>query len=215
MNLSRTASNRHWMVVGVIAGWGCWVNLAWAEGVPVDSADASPAASTSDAAAQLVTGDLSQKTDTELTELTAQWSKLSPSDRRELLAEVTGRMAANRTARASVRDNVGVRVQRRYGRVVRKRDGSVVVETRVVELRSRADRPDSLQSAAVSAQRGTVIAAPRGRVTFGIGFEQRSKSRQAPDSRTAKDSPEPPQGQQPSSAPAITVSQQPAADETP
>jgi hypothetical protein len=201
------------MAVGVIAGWGCWVNLAWADGVPAEAADATSTAVTSDVA-QVVTGDLSQKTDTELTELTAQWSKLSPSERRELLAEVTGRMAANRNARANVHDNVGVRVQRRYGRVVRKRDGSVVVETRVVEVRPRANRPDGLQSATVSAQRGAVMV-PRGRVTFGIGFEQRSKSRQAPDSRAVQDSDKTPQVQQSSSAPAVTVSQPPAADETP
>ena len=91
-----------------------------------------------------------------------------------------GRMAANRSARPTV----GVHVQRRYGRVVRKRDGSVVVETRVVQMRPRTS----------------------GRVTFGIGFEQRNKSRQSPTS------PEPTPESQQTQTPTVTVSQPPAAE---
>ena len=207
MSLIRTANSLHLIVIGVFAGWAASVNLAWAEGGYVDAAQAN---ATSDHA-QAGSGDLSQKTDTELTELTAQWGKLSPSQRRELLAEVTGRMAANRNVRADVRANVGVRVQRRYGRVVRKSDGSVVVETRVVEVRPRVNGPEGLQPATVSTQSGAVRV-PRGRVTFGIGFEQRSKSTQAPPSRRVN---EPSQGSRSPSTPAVTVSQQPAADETP
>ena len=207
MSLIRIANSLHLIVIGVFAGWAGCVNFAWAGGDYVDAAQAN---ATSDQA-QAGTGDLSQKTDTELTELTAQWGKLSPSQRRELLAEVTGRMAANRNVRADVRANVGVRVQRRYGRVVRKSDGSVVVETRVVEMRPRVNGPEGLQSATVSTQSGAVRA-PRGRVTFGIGFEQRSKSTQAPPSRRVN---EPSQGSRSPSTPAVTVSQQPAADETP
>ena len=82
-------------------------------------------------------GDLASKTDTELTELTAQWAGLNPSQRRALLAEVRGRMVANQKARpAGITRSTGVRVmvQRQYGRVVRRQsDGSVVVETRVVQ----------------------------------------------------------------------------------
>jgi hypothetical protein len=165
-------------VVGIFVGWLCCAQAVWAEAV--------------------VNGDLSAKTDTELTELTAQWSKLSPGERRELLAEVTGRMAANRTARAAVRDNVGVRVQRRYGRVVRKRDGSVVVETHVVQVTPRTSASVSSNAAANPM--------PRGRVTFGIGFEQRSKSRQTPPASAQ------PEHQPQTSAPAVTVSQQPTAE---
>jgi len=142
--------------------------------------------------------DLSAKTDTELTALTAQWSHLSAGERRTLLAEVTRRMAATR----AVRPSVGVRVQRRYGRVVRKRDGSVVLQTRVVEMRPAP--PESHQGRVaeqVSDTQGRVEARPkmRGRVTFGIGFEQRSRAsrRSIPPTTTTPT-------QQP---PAVTVSQ--------
>ena len=127
-------------------------------------------------------GDLSTKSDSELTQLTAQWSHLSPSERRNLLAEVRGRMAANR----QVRRPIDVRVQRRYGRIVRKSDGSVVVQTRVVEMRPNA--PSSNRSAPVASSGESAGATsatsnpqtastPRRRVTFGFGFEQRIKSR--------------------------------------
>ena len=147
----------------------------------------TPSAVNVAAGENVAAGDLSLKTDTELTELTAQWSTLSPGERRHLLAEVTRRMAANRNARAKV----GVQVQRRYGRVVRKQDGSVVVQTRVVQMRPRPDGATAV----------------RGRVTFGIGFEQRSKSRQANPVREPA-----PQRREGSGAPAVTVSQPSNAD---
>ena len=172
MSLSSTSSTLQVIAAGVIIGWCSGVQVAWAQ---ADTSQSSTPSQTS-----VVSGDLANKTDAELTELTAQWSHLSASERRELLAEVKGRMAANRSARPTV----GVHVQRRYGRVVRKRDGSVVVETRVVQMRPRTS----------------------GRVTFGIGFEQRNKSRQAPPSPETA-----PEIQQPQT-PAITVSQPPAAD---
>lgn len=131
--------------------------------------------------------DLSSKTDAELTELTAQWSTLSPSERRTLLAEVRGRMAANQQALRPM----GIRVQRRYGRVVRKADGSVVVQTRVVRVRPREAQPAT---------------SSRPTVTFGIGFEQRSKSRAQSSSDGAQTAPARSSSAQ--SAPTVTVSQQ-------
>lgn len=105
------------------------------------------------------------RSDAELTALTARWGELNPAQRRQLLAEVRSRMA--RTNSANARGLVGarggsvdVRVQRRYGRVVRKPDGRVVMQTEVVEVGPKGQRK-------------------RGRVTFGIGFEQRSRSRAA------------------------------------
>ncbi len=83
--------------------------------------------------ATLTQEDLAQRSDTELTALTAQWGQLSPEQRRRLLAEVRGRMVNNQR----VRRPQGVIVQRRYGRVVRKSDGSVVVQTRVVQITPR------------------------------------------------------------------------------
>ena len=151
-------------------------------------------------------GDLASKTDTELTELTAQWASLNPSQRRALLAEVRGRMVANQKARPpgmTRSTGVRVRVQRQYGRVVRRQsDGSVVVETRVVQQ----VRPQSIDGV------------PQARVTFGIGFEQRSKSRPAtqPDTSSAVTPPlrRPPQLTQPAQpGPGVTVSQQSAPSE--
>lgn len=101
--------------------------------------------------------DLAKRSDTELTALTAQWGQLSPEQRRRLLAEVRGRMVNNQR----VRRPQGVIVQRRYGRVVRKSDGSVVVQTRVVQITPR-----------IVGQKGNTGS---GRVTFGIGFEQRAR----------------------------------------
>jgi hypothetical protein len=124
-----------------------------------------------------MSADLSTKTDTELTALTAQWGNLNPSQRRQLLAEVRGRMVANQKIR---RPSSGVLV-RRYGRVVRKSDGSVVVETRVVQMTPRS---------ATRSAKGEI----RARVTFGIGFEQRSKARPPPNESVP--------------APTVTVSQQ-------
>lgn len=151
--------------------------------------------------------DLSTKTDTELTALTARWSDLSPGERRKLQVEVRGRMLANQKSRRPV----GVRVLRKYGRVVRKSDGSVVVETRVVQMTPRS-RPR------VSAEQGT----PRSLVTFGIGFEQRSKARPQTRPQTLPQgkerAPEPglpllPQQMQ--RTPAVTVSQQQTAPNDP
>ncbi|MCR9259200.1 MAG: hypothetical protein NXH95_05730 [Pseudomonadaceae bacterium] len=121
---------------------------------------------------QLSQEDLSQRSDTELTALTAQWSQLSPEQRRRLLAEVRGRMVNSRQARRPQ----GVVVQRRYGRVVRKSDGSVVVQTRVVQIRPRQD-PRISASGKPNSASGKLnhheTAQPR--VTFGIGFEQRTR----------------------------------------
>lgn len=128
-----------------------------------------------------MSADLSTKTDTELTALTAQWGNLNPGQRRQLLAEVRGRMVANQKIR---RRSSGVLV-RRYGRVVRKSDGSVVVETRVVQM-----TPRSSTRSATGSLKGEI----RTRVTFGIGFEQRSKTRPQPNESVQ--------------APAVTVSQQ-------
>ena len=147
-----SANSRPAIAVITAAVLACFASAATA-------AEASSEPAQTPTAVNVAAGDLSLKTDTELTELTAQWSTLSPGERRHLLAEVTRRMAANRNARAKV----GVQVQRRYGRVVRKQDGSVVVQTRVVQMRPRPDGATAV----------------RGRVTFGIGFEQRSKSRKA------------------------------------
>ena len=143
------------------------------------TAGVEPAAARKTAAS----GDLSQKSDSELTQLTAQWSHLSPSERRNLLAEVRGRMAASRQARRPIE----VRVQRRYGRIVQKPDGSVVLQTRVVEMRPKGAPSNRSAAAQTGPSKPNAQAAttPRRHVTFGFGFERRIKSRNQPHTSEA------------------------------
>ena len=128
-------------------------------------------------------------TDTELTELTARWGELDPEQRRALLAVVRSRMAQKRISR-SVREPRGagrVQIQRRYGR---NPDGTVTVETRVVRKQMQPVIVDTPVAADPEAQ-GQVVSdgqrqriegqqrptKVRGRVTFGIGFERRTRVR--------------------------------------
>ena len=108
--------------------------------------------------------DITIKTDEELTALTARWNELSSSERRLLLHEVRARMqaskiSAQRQLKRQIRrmpvQGTGTIVQRRYGR---KSDGSVVVQTRVIQKRTPP--------------RG---APASGRITFGFGFERRAQ----------------------------------------
>lgn len=72
------------------------------------------------------------KSDQELTNLSAQWQELPRLDQQVLLREVKMRMARQRGRKGSVQ----IRTERRFGRLLRQADGSVVrVETRVVQVR--------------------------------------------------------------------------------
>ena len=105
--------------------------------------------------------DIESRTDEELTKLTARWGELSAVERRAVLHEVRARMqnpkSAKRRSTNEPTNNAspvtGTIVQRRYGR---KSDGSIVVQTRVIQKRSRPNTT--------------------GRVTFGVGFERRARS---------------------------------------
>ncbi len=88
--------------------------------------------------------------------MSASWGTLTPGERRALLAEVRTRMARKR-AEGTKAEPPKFAVERRYGRIVRKSNGAVVVETRVVRRAAR----------------------PRGTVTFGFGFERRAGSAEA------------------------------------
>ncbi len=93
------------------------------------------------------------RTDDELTQIAAGWEQLSQDERRELLAEVRTRMAkAGETAVPIVR----IQTQRRYGRIVRQPDGSVL---HIEERRGTVEYRPMPEDAA-------------GR-PFGIGFEHR------------------------------------------
>ncbi len=93
-----------------------------------------------------------EKTDLELTQLAAGWEVLSDEQRRALLTEIKARMHAN----SAKRGVLTIKTERRYGRIVRRPDGSLVrIETTEQVVRYQAvpegaaDRP------------------------FGVGFEQR------------------------------------------
>lgn len=96
--------------------------------------------------------------DTQLTDLTANWAELSPRQRRALQTEMLGRMARVRHNRRPV-----ISIRRQYGQVVRKKDGSVVVRTQVLRVKP-VPRADG-----------------RSVVTFGAGFERRKQGTQDPD----------------------------------
>ena len=95
-----------------------------------------------------------EKTDLELTHLTAQWDALEDAQRRALLTEVKMRMARSKGREGVIR----IRTQRRYGRIIRNSDGSVVrIETRVVRVRPSLPGAES----------------------YGAGFEQRASRKEA------------------------------------
>lgn len=162
------------------------------------SADTEATQSTVDSTQQQVpvSSPLRSKTDQELTELTAQWGQLNPAERRVLLAEVRRRMADRQ--RVQVRSRNNSLVTRRYGRVTRKADGSVVVETTVV-------RPDGQAVTEVRQQKPAQSTGQRqrtgARITFGFGFERRARrdDEQQDVTQTASQtaSPEPPVEQSP------------------
>ena len=93
------------------------------------------------------------KTDRELTELAAGWEALSEEQRRALLTEIKSRMHTN----AGKRPVLTIETERRYGRLVRQPDGSLVrIETTEHVVRYRVLPEDASGH------------------LFGVGFEQRS-----------------------------------------
>ncbi len=77
--------------------------------------------------------------------MAADWSSLSAAERRALLTEVKSRMARQAPNRPAAQDgqrpSVKITTTRRFGRVVRQPDGSLVrIETSVVQVR-KAQQP--------------------------------------------------------------------------
>ena len=92
------------------------------------------------------------KTDRELTQLAAGWESLSEDERRALLTEIKARMHTN-SGKAPV---LTIQTERRYGRIVRQPDGSLVrIETTEHVVRFQRLPEDA------------------GDRPFGLGFEQR------------------------------------------
>jgi hypothetical protein len=99
------------------------------------------------------------KTDRELTELAAGWEALSEEQRRALLTEIKSRMHAN----SDKHPVLTIQTERRYGRIVRQPDGSLVrIETTEHVVRYQALPEDA------------------GDRPFGLGFEQRVVAGGAP-----------------------------------
>ena len=105
------------------------------------------------------------KTDRELTQLTAGWVALSEDERRALLTEIKARMNTN-SGKVPV---LTIKTERRYGRIVRQPDGSLVrIETTEHTVRYQALPEDAADRA------------------FGVGFEQRSVAGSAPVTESDK-----------------------------
>lgn len=90
----------------------------------------------------------------QLTEIGARWDDLDAPERQALLREVKLRMARRPEAKGVLQ----IRMQRRYGRIVRRSDGRVLrIETQVVTVQP--------------------VKPGQGNRSFGVGFERRSSER--------------------------------------
>jgi len=146
-------------------------------------------AQTSDVPGAFLENSFSLKTDRELSDLLARWGSLSALERRFLLAETRGRLVGTRKVKQADSGKSGVRVQRRYGSVIRRPDGStLVVKTQVTRVSKAGDNrgvrnksskpiaynritvkpnPGSNRSSTSQSRSGVV------QVTYGTGFEKR------------------------------------------
>lgn len=161
-----------------------------------------PDSSVEDVTPSVKQTEIADRSDAELTQLSARWGELSPGERRQLLAEVRKRMASKRRSRSVAEQQNRPRtrppmvVERRYGRIVRQKDGSVVMQTRVVRRRSSADglAGQTASQQAANTQPAVQQASPErsqpqkpsGRITFGFGFERRSREAPQPVDRRAR-----------------------------
>jgi hypothetical protein len=114
-------------------------------------------------AAALAVNPYAGRSDAELTAIAAGWESLSEEARRALLTETRARMASKKDGTRVI----AIKTQRRYGRLVRQPDGSVVrIETTQELVRYRRVPDDG--------------ATPTNQ-PFGVGFEARSDSGMADD----------------------------------
>lgn len=74
--------------------------------------------------------------DAELARVAAHWQQLDTDARRDFFIEMRRRMERNGQTMA-----IPVRVERRFGRIVRRPDGSVVRIERVIRIHSRGKAP--------------------------------------------------------------------------
>ena len=191
-----------WLPYALAASQAIESSIELEQGLPAKLADVQRGSKFS---AQNLAG----KSDVQLTQLTAQWGQLTPSQRRDLLAEVRRRMTLNKASAAAPKDGlktgqkggkVTIRVQRRYGRLGENTKGTVVVQTRVVKVRPRVAQVGTVRVDKVQ----TASHKGRSQVTFGIGFEQRSKTRSAQPNQTQPD-PSLQESSEPASAASVSI----------
>ena len=103
-----------------------------------------------------------EHTDEELNRVASDWEALSSEERRDVFVEMRRRMAEDGRAQS-----MPVEVRRRFGRTIRRADGSVVRIEQVVRVRSRAT--------ATSSGEGS----DEGPDDYGKGFEQRVEQTEA------------------------------------
>jgi len=121
------------------------------------------------------------KTDTELTELVSNLDSMDSVSRRALLTEIKGRMRVS--GKPTV---VRIHTRSRYGRLVRKPDGSVVrIETEQHVVRYRPLSPEEIASKTVEVRHPPDVRSNNEHPAiqkaghnsreqgFGVGFEQR------------------------------------------
>ena len=167
------------LINGVVAFWVSASILGYAQ--------------TSDVPSAYLENSYSLKTDQELSNLLARWGSLSALERRFLLAETRGRLVGKRKVRQVDSGKAGVQVQRRYGSVVSRQNGSTLVVktqvTRVIKnrdnrdnraVRNKPSKPISYNRITVKPNRGSDQSSTSEsrsgvvRVTYGTGFEKRA-----------------------------------------
>ena len=113
-------------------------------------------------AAPAVASPYAEHSDEELNRVASDWEALSSEERRDVFVEMRRRMAEDGRAQS-----MPVEVRRRFGRTIRRADGSVVRIEQVVRVRSRAT--------ATSSGEGS----DEGPDDYGKGFEQRVEQTEA------------------------------------
>jgi len=131
-----------------------------------------------------ITGRYADHSDAELTALAADWDDLDADQRRALLAEVKLRMVRQKTRN----DTIHVKTLRRYGRLIRQPDGSVLrIERKVLSVRELdAADLERLRAGALQRTGGDDEAPGPG---FGVGFERRHRILEGPAAPASDDSP--------------------------
>ena len=164
------------LINGVVAFWVSASILGYAQ--------------TSDVPSAYLENSYSLKTDRELSDLLARWGSLSALERRFLLAETRGRLVGTRKVRKVDSGKAGVQVQRRYGSVVSRQNGStLVVKTQVTRVTKNSDSRAVVHKPPKSMAYNRIIVQPSPgsdysstsqsrsgvvRVTYGTGFEKRA-----------------------------------------